>query len=136
MNEDSLYIHSFLMHKDIPILRYFHAPCHSSGEWLKAVKKLNIQACAVVSCMSKDDKAVMNLHPVGKSDEGFKDLPLITPFSLILGEEGKISLRIPESLCQSERLCFPCADARESVVISSADFMERFIPEAHISIAH
>jgi hypothetical protein len=155
MNEYSLFIHSFLMHNDIPFLRYFHAECRSHKEWQAAVKKLNAK-CTAVGCSfsysGENDRFVMGLaaaaeiadHPFPSQDreravlaslhcreENFYTL---SPLSLVFDVDHRVCLSIDRSLRQEQRLCFPCADTTESVVLNTSDFFERFIPAGGIPL--
>ncbi len=140
MNEESLYIHSFLMYKEIPFLRYCHAPCFTCAEWLNAIKKLNIKAAPVISTIEEipelnenyNSSRLMLLSLADKNTAGNKQL--ISPLSLVLENERKTVLSLSKDLCDAERLCFPCSDPKESVVMFYKDFIGHFIPEAHISI--
>lgn len=158
MNEASLYIHSFLMHKDIPFLRYCHAECASRKDWQAAVKKLNVKALPVFSSvrgMPAQDGAgkrafLLELSAADKAepDSGWMlgaaqgdalrmlrcSEATLSPLSLVFDKEKHFYLSVSPELCKEKLLCFPCADARESVVLSYGDFMERFVPEACIRL--
>ena len=157
MNEDSLFIHSFLMHNDIPFQRYFHAGCRTHKEWLATVKKLNARCTPAFTCFEYSMERslfFMRLFAAGNDEKplmsglGSRELAALevlrcssdrictlSPLSLVFDSEHQFCLSVDSFLLNEQRLCLPCADATESVVINTEDFIRRFIPAAGISFA-
>ena len=153
MNEDSLYIHSFLMHNDIPFLRYFHPACRTLKEWQGTVKKLNARCTAVFTtfaCCEEQGRFILKLS-ASASEQAFppqereqavleslrcraENFCTLSPLSLVFDQAHRCCLSIEQSLRTEQRLCFPCADATESVVLNTSDFLGRFIPAAGIAL--
>ena len=146
MNEASLYIHSFLMHRDIPFMRCCHAPCHSRADWRAAVRKVNAQAVPVFSAVTHDavrDSFCMTLSAgPDLPDDGQQAVRgrlrcaahTLSPLALVFVQESPCSLYVPSEVQKTLRLCMPCADETESVILRTEDFLTRFADAAHIQL--
>ena len=146
-------VYAFLDSIGVPYERESHAPAFHMDDCVEISDRMNAAHCKNYFLTTKSKKihclclvrpnARLKTSDVSKQagtprlsfadEEAMMELlhvhpGSVSPMGLIFDQENRVRLLVDRNLIDSPRLAFHPCDNTETLVISTADFMEKFLP--------